>query len=152
MKDCWLIYVHISLTSIISEDVTSIISQDVILITTVVFIYISTCLTQTVSGGAFTGTKTHLTHLKGRMGMSGIPGLSFNSSFLTPLLFSLCLVLLLCHASANGPFCWSFSRKFSNSFQNLFVIICPFLFFFLIKKIIYNLVSIDQMVDNASMP
>ena len=48
--------------------------------------------------------------------LSGISGLSFDSPFLSPLLFFFCLVLLLflsCHFSANGPFSYSFflSRK-----------------------------------------
>ena len=48
--------------------------------------------------------------------LSGISGLSFYSPFFSPHSF-FCLVLLLflsCHFSANGPFSWLFSRKFSN--------------------------------------
>ena len=46
--------------------------------------------------------------------LSGISGLSFDSPFLSPLLFFFCLVLLLflsCHFSANGPFCSFFLQK-----------------------------------------
>ena len=70
--------------------------------------------------------------------LSGISGLSFDSPFLSPLLF-FCLVLLLflsCHFSANGPFSllffhvvlvfaimhWYKKRSFFNCF-------CPFLFY-----------------------
>ena len=52
------------------------------------------------------------------LGMSGISGLSFDSPFLSPLLF-FCLVLLLflsCHFSANGPFSWLFPPENSQIF------------------------------------
>ena len=61
---------------------------------------------------------------EGRLGMSdvsllpGISGQSFDSPFLSPLLF-LCLVLLLflsCNFSANCPFYWLFHRNFSSIF------------------------------------
>ena len=49
---------------------------------------------------------------------SGISGLSFDSTLLSPLLF-FCLVLLLFlsyHFLSVGPFFWTFSRKFFNIF------------------------------------
>ena len=60
---------------------------------------------------------------KGRLGMSDVSPcresqLSFDSLFLSPVLF-FCLFLLLflsCHFSANGPLSWVFSRKLSNIF------------------------------------
>ena len=71
----------------------------------------------------FKATFSSLRAPEGRPGMSdvlllsGISGLSFDSPFLSPLLFFFCLVLLLflsCHFPANGPFSWLFSRKLKH--------------------------------------
>ena len=57
---------------------------------------------------------------KGRPGMSdvalltGISGLSFDSLFQSPLNFCPVLLLFLSCHSANSPFSWLFSRKFSR--------------------------------------
>jgi len=80
---------------------------------------------------AIARTFSHSAHLlpERRPGMSdvsllsGISGLSFDSSFLSPhLLVFFCQVLMLflsCHFSANGPFFWLFSRKLSNNYVSL---------------------------------
>ena len=66
-----------------------------------------------------------VTSPEGRLGMSdvsplsGIPGLSFDSTLLSPLLF-FCLVLLPFLSDLflpAGPFFWTFSRKFFNIFR-----------------------------------
>ena len=53
------------------------------------------------------------------LSQSGISGLSFDSPFLSPLLF-FCLVLLFfpfCHFSANGPFAGPFPPENSKTFS-----------------------------------